>query len=389
MKAVRWHGKRDVRVETAEDPAILNPRDAIVRITTSAICGSDLHLYNGMIPALRAGDILGHECLGVVEECGSGVQHVRPGDRVVVACIVACGGCLYCRRALWSLCDNSNPNAEEAETLYGYSPSGVLGFSHIFGGYPGAQAERIRVPFADVGLLKLPDAIADDQAVFLADILPTAYMAVENCRLEKGDTLVVWGCGPVGLLAIQCARLFGPRQVIAVDRFPARLALAERLGARTLHYEETPDVVGALKELTGGRGPDACLDAVGMEAHEDSWLGAYDEVKTALRLETDRPYVLRQAIRACGKGGTLSIAGVYGGLIDKFPLGVAFAKGMTLRMGNVHVHRYMRPLLDALLNRELDPAVIVTDRLPLDEAPSAYARFSEKSDPCIKILLKP
>ncbi|HEY9844674.1 MAG TPA: zinc-dependent alcohol dehydrogenase, partial [Candidatus Caenarcaniphilales bacterium] len=311
MKALCWHGANDVRVETVNDPTILNPQDAILKITSTAICGSDLHIYDGYIPTMKSGDILGHEFMGEVVETGAEVKNVKKGDRVVVPFTIACGNCFFCQRDLWSLCDNTNPNAWMAEKLYGHSPSGLFGYSHLFGGYAGGQAEYARVPFADVGLLKIPESLTDDQVLFLTDIFPTGYMAAENCNIEPGDTVAVWGCGPVGQFAIKSAYMLGAERVIAIDRVPERLQMAkEQCQAEIINYEEV-DAGEALKEMTGGRGPDSCLDAVGLEAHGVGLEGFYDEAKQAVRLETDRPHVLRQMMLACRKGGTLSIMGVY------------------------------------------------------------------------------
>ncbi len=389
MRAVCWYGSGDVRIERVPDPAIVNPRDAIVRVTTTAICGSDLHLYDGYIPTMQAGDILGHEFMGEVVEVGAECRTLKVGDRVVVPFTIACGRCFFCTHDLWSLCDNSNPNAWMAEKLYGFSPSGLFGYSHMLGGYAGGQAEYVRVPFADVGPMKVPEGLGDEQVLFLSDILPTGWMAAENCGIQPGDTVAVWGCGPVGLFAISSAYLLGAERVVAIDRFPERLALAERYGkAEVLNYEDV-DVFDELRERTGGRGPDACIDAVGSEAHGTSLDAIYDRAKQAVRLETDRPHVLRQAINACRKGGTVSIPGVYGGFIDKVPFGAAFAKGLTLRMGQTHVHRYMRPLLARIMQGAIDPTFLISHRLPLDEAPAAYRMWRDKQDGVTKIVLRP
>jgi threonine dehydrogenase-like Zn-dependent dehydrogenase len=390
MKAVCWYGKEDVRVERVPDPAILNPRDIIVRVTSTAICGSDLHIYDGFIPTMKKGDILGHEFMGEVVEVGSRNLKLTVGDRVVVPFTIACGSCFFCERELWSLCDNSNPNAALAEKLNGFSGSGLFGYSHIYGGYAGGQAEYVRVPYADVGPLRIPDGIPDEQALFLSDIFPTGYMAAENCNIQPGDTIAVWGCGPVGQFAIQSARLLGAERVIAIDRIPERLRMAEAYGgAETLNFDDD-DVYPSLREMTGGRGPDACIDAVGLEAHGLGSIDAvYDKAKGALYLATDRAHALRQAMFACRKGGVVSIPGVYGGFLDKLPLGAAFAKGLTLRMGQTHVHRYLEPLLERIERGEIDPSFIVTHRLSLDEAPEGYATFRNKEDDCIKIVMRP
>ncbi|MBA3471554.1 MAG: glutathione-dependent formaldehyde dehydrogenase [Herpetosiphonaceae bacterium] len=387
MKALCWHGKNDVRVDTVPDPQILNPRDAILKISSTAICGSDLHLYDGYIPTMKSGDILGHEFMGEVVELGREVKNLAIGDRVIVPFTIACGGCFFCERQLWSACDNSNPNAEIAAAVYGASPSGMFGYSHMFGGYAGGQAEYVRVPFADVGPMKVPDGLRDDQVLFLTDIFPTGYMAAENCNIQPGDTVAIWGCGPVGLFTIRSALMLGAGRVIAIDRFADRLELARSSGAETLNYADV-DVLDALKSLTGGRGPDACIDAVGMEAHGYGLDALYDKAKQTLRLESDRPTALRQIIMACRKGGTISIPGVYGGLIDKMPLGAAFGKGLTFKMGQTHVHRYLEPLLARIQNGEIDPSYIITHRITLDEAPAAYETFKHKRDNCIKCVIQ-
>ncbi|MDZ8050630.1 MAG: zinc-dependent alcohol dehydrogenase [Aulosira sp. ZfuVER01] len=389
MKAVCWHGVNDVRVDTVPDPKLINPRDAIIKITSTAICGSDLHLYNGYIPTMQKGDILGHEFMGEVVELGSAVNHVKVGDRVVVPFTISCGSCFFCQRDLWSLCDNSNPNAWLAEKQMGYSPSGLFGYSHLLGGYAGGQAEYARVPFADVGLFKIPDGLTDEQVLFLTDIFPTGYMAAENCNIKPGDVVAVWGCGPVGQFAIKSAYLLGAERVIAIDRIPERLQMAKDYAkAEVLNYEEM-DVGEALKEMTGGRGPDSCIDAVGMEAHGTDAMAVYDKVKQAVRLETDRPTALRQVIVSCRKAGHVSIPGVYGGFIDKVPMGAAMNKGLTLKMGQTHVHRYVKPLLEHIQKGDIDPSFIITHRLPLEKAPHAYEIFKNKQDNCIKVVLKP
>jgi threonine dehydrogenase-like Zn-dependent dehydrogenase len=389
MKANCWMGKQTVQVEQVPDPSILNPRDAIVRITSTAICGSDLHIYNGFIPSMRRGDILGHEFMGEVVEVGTGVNNLKAGDRVVVPFPIACGHCLQCEREMYSLCENSNPNAWMAEELYGYSPCGIFGYSHMLGGYAGGQAEYARVPFADVGPLKVPESLTDDQVLFLSDIFPTGYMAAEACNIQPGDIVAVWGCGPVGQFAIKSAYMLGAERVIAIDRFPYRLRVArEKAGAETLNYEEV-DVHEMLKEMTGGRGPDACIDAVGMEGHAPGIAGAYDRVKQAMMLETGRPIALRQAILACRSGGTISVAGVYGGFIDKFPMGAIVNRSLTIRSGQTHVHRYMRPLLERIERGEIDPSFIITHRMHLDEAADGFAMFNEKQDDCLKVVLTP
>lgn len=388
MKALCWHGANDVRVDNVPDPTIINQRDAIVKITSTAICGSDLHLYNGFIPTIQSGDIMGHEFMGEVVELGSEVKNLKKGDRVVIPFTISCGSCFFCNRDLWSLCDNSNPNAGLAEKIYGHSPAGLFGYSHLTGGYAGGQAEYARVPFADVGPLKIPDGLSDEQVLFLTDIFPTGYMAAENCNIQPGDTVAVWGCGPVGQFAIRSAFMLGADRVIAIDRVPERLQMAAAAKAEIINYEEM-DAGEAVTEMTGGRGPDACIDAVGMEAHGTGLDALYDKAKQAVRLESDRPTALRQVILACRKGGTVSIPGVYGGFVDKVPLGAAFNKGLTMKMGQTHVHRYLQPLLDRVQKGEIDPSFVITHRMKLDEAPQAYEIFKQKKDNCIKVVLKP
>jgi threonine dehydrogenase-like Zn-dependent dehydrogenase len=389
MKALCWYGRHDVRVETVPDPEIINPRDAIIRVTSTAICGSDLHLYNGFIPTMQKGDILGHEFMGEVVEVGSSISNLSVGDRVIVPFPIACGNCFYCKRELFSLCDNSNPNAFLLDELYGGSPAGLFGYSHMMGGYAGGQAEYVRVPFADIGPLRVPDSLRDEQVLFLTDIFPTGYMAAENCEIKTGDVVAVWGCGPVGQFAIRSAFLLGAERVIAIDRFPERLRMAEAGGAETINYQDDDDAVfDQLRTMTGGRGPDSCLDAVGLEAHGTTVDAIYDRVKHSLRMQTDRPHVLRQAIRACRKGGTISIPGVYGGIIDKFPIGAAFNKALSFKMGQTHVQRYSRSLLEMIANGTIDPSFVVTHRYPLAEAPDAYAMFLQKENECIKVVLQ-
>ncbi len=389
MKAVCWRGRFDVQVESVPDPEIINPRDCIVQVTSTAICGSDLHLYDGWIPTMESGDILGHEFMGEVVEVGPEVSNLQVGDRVVVPFPIACGHCFFCQREMWSLCDNSNPNAIIAEQAYGYSGAGIFGYSHMLGGYAGGQAEYARVPFANVGPIKVPDSLTDEQVLFLTDIFPTGYMAAENCNIQGGDIVAVWGCGPVGQFAIRSAYLLGAGQVIAIDRYSERLAMAQAGGAFTLNYEEVEDVIEALKELTGGRGPDACIEAVGMEAHGLGMEWWYDRAKQMTGLENDRPIALREAIIACRKGGTVSVPGVYGGFIDKVPMGAAFGKGLTFKMGQTHVHRYLRPLLQLIEEGRIDPSFVITHHLSLDEAPKGYELFKNRDEDCIKVVLKP
>ncbi|MGE5926129.1 MAG: zinc-dependent alcohol dehydrogenase [Gemmatimonadota bacterium] len=389
MKANCWTGKKSVEIEDVPDPTILNPRDAIVRITATAICGSDLHLYNGFMPGMARGDIIGHEFMGEIVETGRAVKNLKVGDRVVVPFPISCGNCYFCQKDLFSLCENSNPNAAAAEKLWGQSPAGIFGYSHILGGYAGGQAEYARVPYADVGPIKV-DGLTDEQALFLSDILPTGWMAAENCDIEPGDTVAVWGCGPVGQFAIVSAFLLGAGRVIAIDRFAYRLEIARRhTRAETLNYEEVGDLSEALKELTGGRGPDRCIDAVGLEAHSPGLHGAYDRAKQAFRLESDRPSALREAIMNCRSGGTVSVPGVYGGLLDKFPFGTIVNRSLTIRSGQTHVQRYMRPLLERIQAGEIDPTFIITHRFSLDEAPHGFEIFNNKQDECLKVVLTP
>jgi threonine dehydrogenase-like Zn-dependent dehydrogenase len=388
MKANCWYGTRTLKVEDVPDPKILNARDAIVRVTSTAICGSDLHLYNGFVPTMKRGDILGHEFMGEVVEVGKNVNNLSVGDRVVVPFPIACGNCAQCERELYSLCENSNPNAWMAEKMWGYSPCGIFGYSHLLGGYAGGQAEYVRVPFADVGPMKVPDHLEDDKVLFLTDIFPTGYMAADVCGIQPGDVVAVWGCGPVGQFATKSAYMLGAERVIAIDRFEYRLQIArDRAGAETINYEHA-DVQEALRELTGGRGPDHCIDAVGMEGHGPGLLGAYDKVKTMMMLETDRAYALRQAIMACRSGGTVSVAGVYSGFIDKFPMGVIVNRSLTIKSGQTHVHKYMRPLLERIERGDIDPSFIITHRMKLEDAPDGFEMFSKKEDECLKIVLK-
>ena len=389
MKANCWMGTRHMQVDEVPDPKILNQRDAIIKITSTAICGSDLHLYNGFIPSMKRGDVIGHEFMGEVIEKGRGVTNLNIGDRVVVPFPIACGHCLQCEREMFSLCENSNPNAWMAEKMWGYSPCGIFGYSHMLGGYAGGQAEYARVPFADVGPIKVPDELSDEQVLFLSDIFPTGYMAAEACAIEPGDTVAVWGCGPVGQFAIKSAYMLGAERVIAIDRFEYRLRMArEKAGAETINYEHV-SVHEALREMTGGRGPDSCIDAVGLEGHAPGLKGAYDKVKTNLFMETDRPVALREAIMNCRSGGVVSVAGVYGGFIDKFPIGAIVNRSLTIRSGQTHVQRYMRPLLDRIQNGDIDPSFVITHRMRLDDAPEGYEMFSKKQDECVKVVLTP
>ncbi|MDT5270814.1 MAG: hypothetical protein QOH49_3000 [Acidobacteriota bacterium] len=392
MRANCWYGKKDVRVEQVPDPKILNRRDAIVKISSTAICGSDLHLYNGFMPTMQAGDILGHEFMGEIVEVGPDVYDRKIGDRVVVSFPISCGKCFFCEKEMYTLCENSNPNAWMAEKMFGHSPCGIFGYSHLTGGFAGGQSEYARVPFADVGTLKIPEGLDDEKVLFLSDIFPTGYMGAEMCDIKPGDTVAVWGCGPVGQFAMASAYLLGAERVIGIDRFPERLRMArEGAKADTINYEQA-NVYETLMEMTGGRGPDACIDAVGLEAHGAGAHGfeyAYDRAKQALMLETDRPIALREAIMCCRNGGTVSVVGVYGGFIDKFPMGSFMNRSLTMKTGQCHVQRYWKKLLGYIQNGEIDPSFVITHRLKLDEAAHGFDIFNNKEDDCIKVVLKP
>ncbi len=388
MKATCWMSKGSIAVRDVPDPTILNAQDAIVKVTSTAICGSDLHLYNGFVPSMERGDILGHEFMGEVVEVGKGVTKLRVGDRVVVPFPIACGRCWACRHELYSTCENSNPNAWMAEQLWGYSPCGIFGYSHLLGGFAGGQAEYVRVPFADVGPIKIDNGLSDEQVLFLSDIFPTGYMGADVCGIQPGDVIAVWGCGPVGQFAMASAFLLGAERVIGIDRYPFRLDMARKQGAETLNYEDG-GVLDALKTMTGGRGPDACIDAVGLEAHSPGFQYAYDRVKQAVMLETDRPIALREAILACRNGGTVSILGVYGGFIDKFPIGSLMNRSLTIKAGQAHVQRYLKPLLKKIQEGAIDPSFVITHRLSLLDAPQAYDLFNDKRDECLKVVLRP
>ena len=389
MKAVCWWGKTEVRVVDVPEPEILNPHDAIVRVTLTAICGSDLHLYDGYVPTMMRGDILGHEFMGEVVEVGSEVTNLKAGDRVIVPFPIACGRCWFCQNRQWSLCDNTNPNAWMIEALMGYAGAGLFGYSHMYGGYAGGQAQYVRVPFSDVSPLKIPDNVPDEKVLFLTDILPTGWMAAENCDIEPGDTVAVWGCGPVGLFAIRSAWMQGAGRVIAIDRFRERLRLAQSDNKTEIVDYSDNDVFETLKEMTGGRGPDRCIDAVGMEAHGHFADAVVDRVKQAMKLTFDRAHVLRQALHCCRKGGTVSIPGVYAGFIDKVPFGTAFGKGLTLKMGQTHVQNYTSMLLEKIVSGEIDPSFIITHRVSLDDAPEMYRTFRDKQDDCVKVVMRP
>jgi threonine dehydrogenase-like Zn-dependent dehydrogenase len=394
MKALVWHGKEDVRVDTVPDPEIVDPTDVIIKVTATAICGSDLHLYGGFMPAMKEGDIIGHEPMGEVVEVGASVTKLKKGDRVVVPFPISCGTCWFCEQQLYSLCDTSNPNAEMAAKIMGHSPAGLFGYSHLLGGYAGGQAEYLRVPFADVGPITVPDGLADEQVLFLSDIYPTGWMGAENAEIEPGDTVAIWGCGPVAQFAIQSAWMMGAGRVIAIDRVPERLRMAEEKGrAETINYEKQ-NVYDTLQEMTRGRGPDRCIDAVGTEAHAGGGVlhtleHVYDSVKQKVKLEQDRPHVLREAIKCCRKGGTISIPGVYIGFADKIPMGSVMNKALTLKSGQTHVQRYLEPLLQKIVDGEIDPSFVITHTEPLDKAPEMYKTFRDKQDGCIKVVLKP
>jgi threonine dehydrogenase-like Zn-dependent dehydrogenase len=388
MRANCWIDKKNVSVETVPDPQILNQRDAIVRVTSTAICGSDLHLYNGFVPTMERGDVLGHEFMGEVVDVGRDVRNLQVGDRVVVPFPIACGACLACANEMYSLCENSNPNAAAAEKMWGFSPAGIFGYSHLLGGFAGGQAEYVRVPFADVGPLKV-NGLSDEKVLFLSDILPTGYMGAEMCDIKPGDVIAVWGAGPVGQFAIASAFLLGAEKVIAIDRYEYRLHMArENSRAETLNYMDV-DIKEALLEMTGGRGPDACIDAVGMEAHAPGFSGAYDRTKQALRMESDRPNALRDAIINCRNGGTVSVIGVYSGFVDKFPMGSVMNRSLTIRSGQCHTHRYMRPLLERIERGEIDPSFVITHRLGLEDAAHGFEIFNGKADDCMKVVLTP
>ncbi|MBV9870067.1 MAG: glutathione-dependent formaldehyde dehydrogenase [Frankiaceae bacterium] len=387
MKANVWTGKNSVEVLDVPDPRILDSRDVIVDVTSAAICGSDLHLLHGFVPTMQKGDVMGHEFMGRVVEVGSDVQTLKTGDRVVVPFPISCGSCWSCQQGLYAVCENTNPNSWMAEKFFGHSTAGVYGYSHLTGGYAGGQAEYVRAPFADANALKIPEGLTDEQVLFLGDILPTGYMGAEMCDIQPGEVVAVWGAGPVGQFAMLSAYLLGAERVIGIDRYEYRLALArEHVGAETINYEQQ-DVLETLRELTGGRGPDKVIDAVGMEAHSPRPDYAYDRVKQMMKIETDRPFALREAIMAVRSGGVVSVIGVYGGLVDKFPMGSVMNRGLTIRSGQCHVQRYMQPLLDRIQAGEIDPTFIISHRLPLAEAPHGYELFRNKLDNCEKVVL--
>jgi threonine dehydrogenase-like Zn-dependent dehydrogenase len=381
-------GMNKVEVRDVPDPKILNQQDAIVKITSTAICGSDLHLYNGFIPFMEPGDVLGHEFMGEVMEIGKGVKNVKVGDRVVVPFPIACGVCEACKQELYSVCENTNPNAWMAEKMFGHATAGIFGYSHLTGGFAGGQAEYARVPFADVGPVKIENGFTDEQVLFLSDIFPTGYMGAEMCDIKPGDTIAVWGCGPVGQFAIASAFILGAERVIAIDRYPYRLQMARDQGAEVINYEQVDSVIETLNDLTAGRGPDSCIDAVGMEAHAPGVKYLYDRAKQAARMETDRPIALREAIMACKNGGTVSVIGVYGGFIDKFPVGAMMNRSIRIMTGQCHVQRYTKKLLGLIEEGKIDPSFVITHRMRLADAAQGYDMFMHKHDNCEKIVLK-
>jgi threonine dehydrogenase-like Zn-dependent dehydrogenase len=390
MRALCWHGHGDVRVDTVPDPKIEHPRDAIIQIRACAICGSDLHLYDGYQPTMKSGDILGHENMGIVVELGAEVSNLKKGDRVVVPFTISCGECWFCKKGLFSACERTNPNAELAIKAMGHSPAGLFGFSHMLGGYSGGQAEYLRVPMANVGPIKIPESVTDEQALFLSDIFPTGYMAAENAQIRDGDTVAIWGCGPVGQFAIRSAIMMGAGRVIAIDEVPERLAMARAGGAETLDFSKVDVYEELMARTENRRGPDSCIDAVGCEAAGHGGADAVlDKVKAAVKLTTDRVHVLRQAIRACRMGGTISIPGVYVGLADKIPLGALMNKGLTIKTGQTHVQAYTKPLLAKIEAGEIDPSFVITHPVSLEEAPTMYKKFRDKEDGVIKVFMRP
>ena len=391
MKALVWHGRSDVRIDNVPDPTIKDPNDIILKITSTTICGSDLHLVDGMVPTTEKGDILGHEFMGEVVELGSNVKKFRKGDRVVVPFTIACGHCSYCNDTLFSLCDNSNPNPDLAKANLGHTISGIFGYSHMLGGFDGGQAEYVRVPYADVGPIKVPDSLTDEQSLFLSDIFPTGYMAAENADIKPGDTVAIWGCGPVGQFAIQSAWMLGAGRVIAIDNVPERLEMAKTHGkAEIISTTNRDDVYEKLMEMTKGKGPDSCIDAVGAEAHGDTFIGkAIDKTKEVLQMPMSRPYVLQQIMMSCKKAGTVSIPGVYIGMVNEVPFGAAMNKALTFKMGQTHVQRYLKPLMEKIESGLIDPSFVITHRMKLDDAPKAYDLFKHKKDNCVKVILNP
>jgi threonine dehydrogenase-like Zn-dependent dehydrogenase len=390
MRALTWQGKHQVKVQTVPDPELINPRDAIIKVTSTAICGSDLHLFDHVIPTMKAGDVLGHEFMGEVVEVGPGNKKLKVGQRVVVPFVIACGDCFFCKHQQFAACDNSNPaeTADMSELLYGYPMTGAFGYSHLTGGYAGGQAEYVRVPYSDIGPIVIPEGVEDEKVLFLSDILPTGWMAAENCEIKPDDTVAVWGCGPVGLFAIESAFALGANRVIAVDHHPHRLDLSKSLGAEVINFEEV-NVREALVEMTGGIGPDACIDAVGLESHGFTADSVLDKVKASVKLVTDQTHGLRQVILACRKGGRISIPGVYGGVTDKFPIGALMEKGLSVKSGQTHVQKYMQHLLKLILEDEIDTTFLISHRLPLEDAPHGYQIFKERQNEVTKVVLKP
>jgi threonine dehydrogenase-like Zn-dependent dehydrogenase len=389
MKALTWHGKHDIRCETVPDPKILHAQDAIIKVTACAICGSDLHIFDGMIPSMESGDIVGHETMGEVVELGAEAKNLKVGDRVVVPFTISCGECFFCKRGFYSGCERSNPNKQKAEKMWGHSPAGLFGYSHILGGFAGGQAEYMRVPYANVGPIKVPNGLSDEQVLFLSDIFPTGYMAADFCNLKGGENVAIWGCGPVGQFAIRSAFLLGAERVIAIDTVPERLALAKEAGAITLDFKKE-DIYDRINELTQGRGADACIDAVGTEADSGSGFDAViDRVKVATFMGTDRPYVLRQAIQCCRNFGVVSIVGVYGGFVDKIPMGSAINRGLTFKMAQTPVQHYLPKLLKLIEEGKIDPSFVITHRASLEQGPELYKTFRDKQDGCIKVVMKP
>lgn len=389
MKALIWQGKKDIRYESVPDPRIEHPRDAIIKVSTCAICGSDLHLFDGFMPGMKSGDVMGHEFMGEVVEVGGENSALRIGERVVVPFTIICGECDQCRRGNFSVCERSNRNKDDAEKLFGHTTAGLFGYTHLTGGYPGGQAEYVRIPFADKTHVKIPEGLSDEQVLFLGDIFPTGWQAAVQCEIEPTDTVAIWGAGPVGQMAVRSALLLGAKQVVVIDRVPERLAMARAAGAITIDFKEE-SVLDRLKDLTQGKGPEKCIDAVGMESHATrSFDALYDRAKQAVMLETDRPHVLREMIYVCRPAGTLSVPGVYGGLIDKIPFGAAMNKGLTWRMGQTHVNRWTDDLLRRIQEGQIDPSFVITHRVSLADGPEMYKTFRDKEDGCIKVVLKP
>ncbi|MFM0394884.1 zinc-dependent alcohol dehydrogenase [Paraburkholderia phytofirmans] len=389
MRALRWHGKHDIRCDTVPDPVIEEGRDAIVKVSSCAICGSDLHLFDGFMPTMESGDIMGHEFMGEVVEVGKDNTTLKVGDRVVVPFTIFCGECYQCKRGNFSVCERSNRNKEKADKVFGHTTAGLFGYSHLTGGYPGGQAEYVRVPMADTTHVKIPEGLTDEQVLFLGDIFPTGWQAAVNCDIQPYDTVAVWGAGPVGQMAIRSAILLGAKQVVVIDRVPERLAMAQASGAITINFDEE-SVLDRLKDLTQGKGPEKCIDAVGMESHATrSFDAMYDRVKQAVMLETDRPHVLREMIYVCRPAGILSVPGVYGGLIDKIPFGASMNKGLTWKMGQTHVNRWTDDLLKRIQEGQIDPSFVITHTVSLEDGPGMYKTFRDKEDGCIKVVLKP